>query len=165
MRITLFLLFVVTFQFCSRADTIDNWQVYLNNTRIAAFNGFSVNMLIPELKNTDTLTFVYNSCFGKMSTCLLYFQDGDTIRGWNDGGIDTQSKEVALHSARDSVYWDDAYHGKGKIRIPVSSLIRRAGNREELSFYCLSKDWVERGFREVNVFDLSLKNFVKPKEE
>lgn len=79
MKQLLFIILVVC-SFGAKADTISNWQVYHNKTRIYAFHEFQpdrqVVLKLSELKNTDTITVHFHQCSPSDEVFYLSLENG-----------------------------------------------------------------------------------------
>jgi len=140
-------------------DTIDNWQIFLNDQVIWKFNqNHRSPNISEELKETDTLTIQYNTCSGRPRTVLVFCSFGDSIIGWNDGNYYSDRSEVVLlETPYDSAYWDNAYYGTGKVKIAVRDMYPLLRDSQEpLRFYYLNKSRYNNHFGDVLLFSLEL---------
>jgi len=163
MKLTFFLAIVflsaTTFAFC---DTIDNWQIYLNDQVIGKFNQHTK---LPEIttsfKFTDTISIRYNQCSGRTNTVLVFCDAGrgDSVIAWNDGNSYSDQSEIMLmKTPYDSAYWENAYEGSGTVKMSMQEVygISSGSKGEPLRFYYISKSWIDKKFGDVLLFSLKL---------
>ena len=64
-KLLLIVLSIVGFVNFTKADTIDFWSIYLNETKLQNCNGFAIGKVvlkINDIKRTDSLTVNYFTC-------------------------------------------------------------------------------------------------------
>ncbi len=162
----LYFLFLLTLlpgkhAFC---DTIDYWTVYLNNKVVGKFNQNQKPELRLKIDDDDTLSVAYYFCGWKTKTTLVYYvAPNDSIIGWNDGDYYTdQSTRFVLSNPHDSLFWDNAYYGDGRVDIPCKELRPLLAGSQPVDLYFIDKTRGLKGFPEQLVFSLYLERSEVP---